>query len=143
MRLPVNTAIFSISKRFFLYFNIILLLYSFLIIVFCYFPLYYNAWFLPFDGLNIILIKGIGFHLLKIIIIWLIVVQVFLDRLYKRNLNKRNQKLIFKAHDIVLIGMLMLFSCYTLIIINIFSLGLILIALLFYIYIKLRVQLIR
>lgn len=131
-----------IYKRVFSYYKIILLFFSFIIFVFCYFPTYYNNWFIPIERLNTTLINGIGFHMLKILLIWLIVVEIFLDRSFKRNQDSnRYQKVIISAYDKLLIGLLFVFICYTLTITNVFSLVLISTSILLYIYLKIKILL--
>jgi len=136
----VNRIKLSVFKRFFLYFKIIILLFTFLLIIYFYLPLYFNEWLFQLDINTASLINSIGFHLLKIVLIWLIFVQVFIDKLHKQNLKTiQNQKRIINAQDKLLIGILFLFICYTMTVSNVFFILFTFIS--FVLYIILRIKL--
>ena len=124
-----------------LVFKTILIFYSLIIVVFIYFPDFYNHYFSPIEKFNTTNINGIGFHLLKITFIWFITVQVYKDRLIhnKRLDYNKKQSLFIKAHGLLLVGLFLLFIFYTLIATDYFTLTLLFVSAIIFIVQKIIV----
>ena len=121
-------------------FKIIILLIFLIVLVFCYFSVSYSYLY-PIEVLNQSLIIGIGFHLLKIVLIFLIFVQVFLDKIAKHSYSeKKRLKLFYSYHDKLLIVFLLIIVCFSLMVSNVFSLLLSIFAFTLYLYKHIKIR---
>lgn len=120
----------NLINRYIKFYKIILILYALIIFVFIFLPDFYNHFFYPIEEYNNPNINGVGFHLLKIVFVWFIAVQVYIDRLLlKKSFDSfKTESLLFKAYGLLFIGMFLLFVFYTLIVTDFFTLTLLIVS---------------
>jgi len=104
-----------------LLFKIIIILFFIVILLFCFFP-YYYSFLIPIEVLNQSIIISIGFHFLKIVLVFLIFINVFMDKKTSSNLvDKKKLKIFFSSQDKLLIVLLIFIVCIFLIVPNILT----------------------